>query len=94
METKYYRKAGTCRRLVTATCFNFITLPPESVVALRGEQVFQTPALMEEAMKGFEEVTAEEWKSFYFTFLQSVTAERQRQIESTTQLHTTQQLRT
>lgn len=77
MEVKYYRKAGTCRRVVTPTLFNYITLPPESAVALRAHQEFKTPDELTQAMQGFEEVTAEEWKSFLATFYQSVAKERQ-----------------
>ncbi len=83
-EVKYYRKKGTCIRLIASAAFNYITLPPDSVVALRGEQVFKTVAEMETALEGFEPVPAAEWRSFYTTFCSLVTAERERLLQQQT----------
>lgn len=79
METypRYYRKEGTAMKVVSPTQVKIIILPPERPVAERYSSTYPTAERLKETLTSMQEITEQDWKSFYYTFCQAVEKERQ-----------------
>jgi len=74
---KFFRKAGRCIRVDSDTKTWTIILPPEMKVASRYFTEYPSAERLQEELKYFEEVDADTFKSFFFTFCQCVAGERE-----------------
>lgn len=73
---KYYRKDGTAMKVVSPTEVKIIILPPERPVAERYSSTYPTAERLKETLAAMQEISEQDWKSFYFTFCQAVGEER------------------
>jgi hypothetical protein len=71
---KYYRKNGRCLKVLSPTEALQITLPPDFIVPLRSQYPY--PDRLQEELRGFEEVNADTWESFSYSFYAQVDKER------------------
>ena len=74
---KFYRKEGKCVKVVSDTETRTIILPPDAKVPERYSTAFPSRTRLEETLAGLEEVPAEIFKNFTFTFYQQVHHEHQ-----------------
>jgi hypothetical protein len=74
---KYYRRAGKCIKVVSATETRTIILPPESMVPERYTTRYPSKERLEKDLENFEECDEKKFKEFLFSFYQRVADERQ-----------------
>lgn len=74
---KFYRNGGRCIRVDSDTRTWTIILPPEIKVASRYPTTYPSAERLQEDLRDMEEVGEDIFKSFLFTFYQTVASERE-----------------